>query len=56
MGEMLRTIVNKSIPMMEKLAELEARMLTLDGAGVVAFATSCRGDAQSKRDAVARAL
>ena len=55
-GDILRTIVNKSIPMMEKLGLLEDKLLTLDEAQVVAFAQSCRGRKNTKRDAVANAL
>ena len=55
-GKMLRTIVNKSIPMMKKLGVLKDKLLTLDKAQVVAFTQSCRGGLHTKRDVVANAL
>ena len=55
-GKMLRTIVSNSIPMMKKLGLLEDKLLTLNKAQVVAFAQSCRGEANTNRDAVANAL
>ena len=56
-GDTLRTIVNKSTPMMKKIESLATHVESLTTkAAFVAFVKSCRGDKNSKRNLVANAL
>ena len=56
-GDTLRTIVNKSIPMIKKIESLATHVESLTTkATFVAFVKSCKGDAQSKRNLVANTL
>ena len=48
-GDILRTIVNKSVPMINKLDKLEAHVRSLDTkAKIEAFVKSCKGDAKKR--------